>query len=319
MPFEQNEATLEQTEALEAEGTEILSDMPDIVSGDLPDDLPDDMPDVEWDDLPDDAPKGIEEEPSEDAVPPDGVKQDVPEKAVNQEKSEAERPAGRNSQEELQRSHRTQGELDAGNMDNKEKEVFIYYSGTGYEKINGVLRDTANSYTPNNNEIASPERSSATTAAEKGNIMANAIDRAELKEDTTLYRGTDLSCLNPDMAADMEKVQDGSMTGEEFAEKYAGTSFVEHGFTSTSLSVDVAKSFAGDCILIINAPEGTKGVHMNRELSKFSNELEVVLQKETTFTIEKIEVTPDGKALVSVTVTKQDHAEATLAAPSSKA
>lgn len=143
-------------------------------------------------------------------------------------------------------------------FDDRSIEALEEYTGGPYEKINRWLRK-------------SKTRFDASTAKREGlsdrlvkilKILDEDMENSRTKEDMVLRRGTDYGDLvglfmdSNDFIGDAAKLEE--MTAEELNDAFKGSQGVYKGFTSTS-SV-YSRGFSGSVEVIIDAPEGTKGI-----------------------------------------------------------
>lgn len=143
-------------------------------------------------------------------------------------------------------------------FDDRSIEALEEYTGGPYEKINKWLRE-------------SKTRFDASTAKKEGlsdrlvkilKILDEDMENSRTKEDMVLRRGTDYGDLvglfmdSNDFMKDAAKLEE--MTAEELNNAFKGSQGVYKGFTSTS-SV-YSRGFSGSVEVIIDAPEGTKGI-----------------------------------------------------------
>lgn len=143
-------------------------------------------------------------------------------------------------------------------FDERSIEALEEYTGGPYEKINRWLRK-------------SKTRFDASTAKREGlsdrlvkilKILDEDMENSRTKEDMVLRRGTDYGDLvglfmdSNDFIGDAAKLEE--MTAEELNDAFKGSQGVYKGFTSTS-SV-YSRGFSGSVEVIIDAPEGTKGI-----------------------------------------------------------
>lgn len=143
-------------------------------------------------------------------------------------------------------------------FDERSIEALEEYTGGPYEKINRWLRK-------------SKTRFDASTAKKEGlsdrlvkilKILDEDMENSRTKEDMVLRRGTGYGDLvglfmdSNDFLKDAAKLEE--MTAEELNNAFKGSQGVYKGFTSTS-SV-YSRGFSGSVEVIIDAPEGTKGI-----------------------------------------------------------
>ena len=153
-----------------------------------------------------------------------------------------------------------------------EKKALKAYTGPAHSYINKALRGISNydDLSPTNKMLIEEIRT--------------ALNKCELKESITLYRGLGNNSYNV-----LE-----SMTGLEFKdltkENLIGLDFYDKGFTSTS---DNSYSAFNGIRMHINAPKGTKAAYLE-SISKFSFEKEVLLQSNTRFIIKDVKQEPNG-------------------------
>ena len=143
-------------------------------------------------------------------------------------------------------------------FDDRSIEALDEYTGGPYEKINRWLRKSKTKF-------------DASTAKREGlsdrlvkilKILDEDMENSRTKEDMVLRRGTDYGDLvglfmdSNDFMKDAAKLEE--MTAEELNDAFKGSQGVYKGFTSTS-SV-YSRGFSGSVEVIIDAPEGTKGI-----------------------------------------------------------
>lgn len=140
-------------------------------------------------------------------------------------------------------------------LSRQQKSAAETYTGGDYQDINGGLR------------------SGKVPAKYKKTVehLDSAIDQSRLPENTTLYRGMNMT---PAMRERMRP----------------GATFSDAAYTSTSINPRVPDSFArgdGKTMMRIKAPKGTKGMAVNN-VSNFDGEHEVLLPRNTGYRITNV-------------------------------
>jgi hypothetical protein len=147
------------------------------------------------------------------------------------------------------------------------------YQGSGHRDINAALRSGQTSDPSINKSIKS---------------ITSAINKGFVPADTPVYRG---------IKATLEEI-----SGFSDPKMAVGRVFEHKSFVSCSRAESVSANFSkGDTeastLLKFVVPAGTNGVVMSGQKTY---EKEIVLQKNSTFLIEKVEMTPTGRPIVHV-------------------
>lgn len=159
--------------------------------------------------------------------------------------------------------------------------VVAYPDGFGHKSINGILRDRARGIEDNLTPEAQKELNGAIGSLDK---LVNLSP--PLSEPTTVYRGVNWT------------------VAQGLQDKGVGATFTENGFTSVSLSKDIAAGFpsrpTGNLMEIV-LPKGTKAISPSKffGLSKIGDteltkEKELILGRGFKFEILSIEDSPVG-------------------------
>lgn len=168
-------------------------------------------------------------------------------------------------------------------LSEKERESIKAYTGQHYIRMNRDLRED-----------------NISTSSKKRYIMGttSALEKFEVADDITVWRGmgsknTLARNLNVSKEQLSQMVTDGSIVGQKFVEK---------GFCSAG--VTEGAGWSKQVFMEIYVPKGTKGMYVD-PISMHSGEHELLLQRNTTFTIMKAERV-DGKYKLYVSIAKQE-------------
>lgn len=157
-----------------------------------------------------------------------------------------------------------------GAIDEAEEKSVVKYTGSYYEVINGMERQT---YTYSEGTIAEAKIHSSN--------ISSAISKFELADNIVTYRGVDLNAFGL-------KGGDNIFSPETIKgmESLVGTTFVDKGFMSTSPVKSSA--FDSDVRMIINVPKGKGRGAWVKPISKLKHENEFLLQKGSGLKISKV-------------------------------
>lgn len=141
-----------------------------------------------------------------------------------------------------------------------------------YKNINGVLRGTEKEFIDGNDL--------------RSDLIHSALSKANIPERMTVYRG----CSDSALASATSRSDD----------DLVGLIIYDRGFTSTSLSRNVASGFGGDILLRINLPESTKAALIESISLAGHREKEVLIDKGTAFAITNVNRSSDGRRIVDL-------------------
>lgn len=171
-------------------------------------------------------------------------------------------------------AYKQQSINDAKDLDFNQRNALEGYSKDDYRKINDSLRGKDVDYsTPEQKERLDNQI----------NTISDTLDSKELSEDMTLYRG-----LNEPKSIFGEEYADKSL--DQLRQENIGKVVYDDGFCSTSIDRGTAQDFANSwngTVMEISAPKGANGMCMS-EVSAYSGENEVLLQKGSGFRIDDI-------------------------------
>jgi len=108
--------------------------------------------------------------------------------------------------------------------------------------------------------------------------LDQAINKSELPQDLTLFRGASLRSLG--LSADSLKS----------ADQLVGKTITDKSYVSTSLTSSTAGEFSHGVLVKIDAHKGAKGIYMNDLDGKHGNEMEMLLPRGSKFRVVKTEV-----------------------------
>ncbi|RRD38808.1 DUF935 family protein [Leptotrichia sp. OH3620_COT-345] len=149
--------------------------------------------------------------------------------------------------------------IDVQDITYQEHKAILSYSGDSYTDINEVL------LSGKINEKLQKEI----------DLISSAINKNEIKENIQVFRGVS-----------------GKHTEQLIliGEKLIGKTIPNNCFLSTSLSFDVAKSFAKETGVVFNikVPKGKKAFFLSQQDAYYSPELEILFDKKTNIKIEKV-------------------------------
>jgi len=118
----------------------------------------------------------------------------------------------------------------------------------------------------------------------QADLIERAINKADLPEDTVVYRGVDAAAFP--------------------SEKLVGSTFSDKAFVSTSLDEAVAIQFDAGVLMEIRLPAGTKALSMTRwaegegVVGIGTSEAELLLQRGSRFKVIKDVTTPETRQVV---------------------
>ncbi|MCE6013345.1 ADP-ribosyltransferase, partial [Levilactobacillus brevis] len=131
------------------------------------------------------------------------------------------------------------------------------YTGDGYEKINGYLRNGKGQK----------------KVVKKAQLVQKGISKFKLRYNTTVYRGISNKGLKL------------SLNNRGLS---VGSIYQDKAFSSTSLSKQVALGFSSQCLLRINIPAGVHGAYID-PISKNKGEKEYLLKEGQKLIVTKIQ------------------------------
>lgn len=148
-----------------------------------------------------------------------------------------------------------------------EIEALRIYSSNDYRYINNYLRGISDDLGP------IPEGTIAQ--------IRTALNKMEIPEDITLYRGTD--------AKPFKKLLTKQMNGEHDWQSLIGKVYLEPSFVSTSVekSASFASHSGNNVLWEIQAPKGAHGGMLN-QISQYPSELELLLNSNSRFLIDDV-------------------------------
>ena len=155
------------------------------------------------------------------------------------------------------------------------------YSGSGFTKINGFLRQHQGYI----KGIGEKEEDLDLVTFESSEYDLDgvidsldfAIDKCKSEVDSLLFRGCDLVQFKALGVSSLEDL-----------ELYVGKSFVEHSFLSTTTSLSGQFTTFSPIVLAIHAPAGSSFLPMDSQLA-LKGEEEVLLERETMLSIGGVE------------------------------
>ena len=123
-------------------------------------------------------------------------------------------------------------------------------------------------------------------ANNKITIISEALKKAQLTEDMTLYRGCSKKTLG--------EYKDLS------PEELIGKTIVEPGFLSTTKDISITENFTKDLLITINAKKGAHGISL-KDISNYVQEDEILFDKNQSMLIIAAEE-KDGILNITVTI-----------------
>lgn len=155
------------------------------------------------------------------------------------------------------------------------------YSGSGFTKINGFLRQHQGYVKGTGEKVEDLDLVTFETKEYdlEGVIdsLDFAIDKCKSDVDSLLFRGCDLA-----------QFKDLGVSSLEDLELSVGKSFVEHSFLSTTTSLGGQFTTSSPIVLAIHVPAGSSFLPMDSQLA-LKGEEEVLLERETMFSIGGVE------------------------------
>lgn len=153
------------------------------------------------------------------------------------------------------------------NLTPSEIEALRVYSSNDYRYINNYLRGISDDLGPVSDATIDQIRS--------------ALNKMEIPDDLTLYRGTD--------ATPFKKILTKQMDGSIDWQSLKGQIYSDQAFISTSIEKSASfASYGGNNVLWeITAPKGAKGVMLN-QISQYPSELELLLNLNSKFVINEV-------------------------------
>lgn len=155
------------------------------------------------------------------------------------------------------------------------------YSGSGFTKINGFLRQHQGYIKGIGEKVEDLDlvtfESSEYDLDGVIDSLDFAIDKCKSEVDSLLFRGCDLVQFKALGVSSLEDL-----------ELYVGKSFVEHSFLSTTTSLSGQFTTFSPIVLAIHAPAGSSFLPMDSQLA-LKGEEEVLLERETMLSIGGVE------------------------------
>ena len=155
------------------------------------------------------------------------------------------------------------------------------YSGSGFTKINGFLRQHQGYIMGIGEKVEDLDlvtfESSEYDLDGVIDSLDFAIDKCKSEVDSLLFRGCDLVQFKALGVSSLEDL-----------ELYVGKSFVEHSFLSTTTSLSGQFTTFSPIVLAIHAPAGSSFLPMDSQLA-LKGEEEVLLERETMLSIGGVE------------------------------
>ena len=164
--------------------------------------------------------------------------------------------------------------------------------------ISRLREYTGYSYSAVNNYMRGDERFNVPDVVDLAEDISDILSRTNIPSTITLHRGTDLKELVQSAFPDVTRVS----RYEKFDKLKAaiGKEFVNKGFMSTSTG-ELQEQYNKGVEYIINAPQGTKGLHISF-ISKQKSENEFLLGNGQIFVIDNIECEVDEEGYVVGTI-----------------
>ncbi len=159
------------------------------------------------------------------------------------------------------------------NLTPSEIEALRIYSSNDYTYINNYMRGFREDLGPVSRETIDG--------------IYSALNKMEIPQDMTLYRGTDVSPF--------EEMLKEKVTGGYDWQSLVGKTYTDPAFLSTSIeqSASFAATGGNNILWEITAPKGTPGGMLN-QISLFPNEMEMLLNSNTTLLINEVMETSSG-------------------------
>lgn len=162
----------------------------------------------------------------------------------------------------------------ANNLDDDLKRSVEKYTGNSYKAVNANLRGTY-------------EHTKPDWVDDMVDKLTKVLDNVEVKEDIATYRGMNVHHLDETFKKFYNKNGEFKFdkTDEilkEAKDKLVGTIVEDKGFVSTTIKE--SSTFNRNVNMKINVPKGAKGGYIE-DLSKFSDEKEFLLQRDSKFQI----------------------------------
>jgi hypothetical protein len=166
-----------------------------------------------------------------------------------------------------------------------DKDLTAYHPLTWIKRLSTKEVNALNSYTSESYKSINKElRDGKISSKNKKTIEAidSALEKSRLQEDSTLYENQKLyrAAYNPEAEIALN------------SKDPIGQTFTELGYTSTTLSKDMAMYFLdkGERLFVIDAPKGTKAGLITQEIGAFGDkEKEVLLARGNTYKITKVD------------------------------
>jgi len=158
----------------------------------------------------------------------------------------------------------------ASTLSPQEKGAVYAYTGTAYANINATLRGIEKSFDPGNYECASH--------------LHQALSRAEIQDDCTVYRGVSEKALGK-----LRFLPEKMLVGKVFSDK---------GFMSTSL--EKGNAFGGGDLLEISVPKGSHGAYVGDISSAGHYETEVLFDAGQVMRITDVRRDERGRRVIRV-------------------
>ncbi|AZB44532.1 hypothetical protein CEF21_20810 [Bacillus sp. FJAT-42376] len=162
------------------------------------------------------------------------------------------------------------------NLSDREVEALKQYTGNDYSKINRYLRGTSDSLHGVDPSVIQD--------------LTSSLYKAQVPHEIKVFRGTDMGPLDEMITLNDE--------GRIIAEELVGKTFIDYGFTSTSIT----KSASFQNLPVsweINVPKGAHGAYLG-QISHFPDEAELLLQARQEMVIRKAFLDNDDRLYIKL-------------------
>jgi hypothetical protein len=131
----------------------------------------------------------------------------------------------------------------SGNLSKQEKDAFKAYSSEPFDEL-------STDFSQINNHLRGKDKNPSKETGEAIRLIDSGINKGNMPQDTTVFRGFPSSVLGADPS------------------KMVGKTITDKAYTSSSMSERVANQFSKDLIAEIKIPKGAKGAFMDATLNK---------------------------------------------------
>ncbi|MED2778109.1 ADP-ribosyltransferase, partial [Bacillus thuringiensis] len=191
-------------------------------------------------------------------------------------------------------------------LSQEEIQLIEKYTGGGYNEINAYLSDLKKWEVEYGKGSKDKQNLQKTNIQKKIEGIDAAINKTSVPDAMFVYRRVSEWQFGRE-AGDLRKNTDNTLNAtilEEIIKTFSGQTFKQEGYMSTSLAKDPDKSFSGNrynILLVVHIPKGTHAAYV-ANMTKYPEQLELLLQRGYTFKYDKFSVIKDEKFQESLRV-----------------